>query len=294
MRKKIYILFNPYAGNGDCEVRAKDLSREYPADEVVLMDITKIGDYTALVSELKPIDKLIVCGGDGTLNRFINDTYDLHIHNDILYYGTGNGNDFLRDLRKKPGCKPFRINSFIKNLPTVTVTGKTRYFLNGIGFGIDGYCCEVGDQLREKKKKPNYTAIAVKGLLYGYKPTSAVVTIDGKKHTYDKVWIAPTMNGRFYGGGMMPTPKQNRNDSRNRVSFAAIHDSGKLHTLCVFPTIFKGTHVKHKKMVDVFTGHNVSVEFDRPVALQIDGETVLGVRSYTVNACPTTEKRCCH
>lgn len=292
MRKNIFVLFNPHAGDGHCEVKARELCKEYPDAEMVFMDITKIEDYASFVSAFAPSDKLIICGGDGTLNRFINDTYDLHIANDILYYGTGNGNDFLRDLKKEPGCKPFRINSFIKDLPTVTANGETRYFLNGVGFGIDGYCCEVGDRLREKHKKPNYTAIAIKGLLYGYKPTSATVTIDGKSRTYDKVWIAPTMNGRFYGGGMMPTPKQSRSNNRKQVSFAAIHDSGKLHTLCVFPSIFKGTHIKHKRMVDVVSGRNITVEFDRPVALQIDGETVLDVCSYTVNACPkSTEKR---
>ncbi|HEY8421918.1 MAG TPA: hypothetical protein VIL05_09300 [Thermoclostridium sp.] len=34
-------------------------------------------------------------------------------------------------------------------------------------------------------------------------------------------------------------------------------------------------------MVDIFTGHEITVEFDRPAALQIDGETVSKVTSYT-------------
>ena len=45
-----------------------------------------------------------------------------------------------------------------------------RRFINGIGFGIDGYCCEVGDQLKAKSDKPvNYASIAIKGLLFHYK-----------------------------------------------------------------------------------------------------------------------------
>ena len=59
------------------------------------------------------------------------------------------------------------------------------------------------------------------------------------------------------------------------------HGSGKLKTLMIFPSLFKGEHVKHTKHVDVLTGREITVEFDRPVALQIDGETVLGVSSYT-------------
>ena len=281
---KIYVLFNPLAGNNDGELKAKKLENLYSKKEMVYKDITKINDYSGFVEELGKEDQIVVCGGDGTLNRFVNDTYNLNIRNNILYYATGNGNDFLRDLGKSEGANPFRINNYIKNLPSVTVNGETRYFLNGVGFGIDGFCCEVGDDLREKGKKPNYTNIAVKGLLHGYKPTSATVIVDGQKKTYKKVWIAPTMYGRFYGGGMMPAPKQSRNNSKRLVSFAAVHNSGKLRTLYVFPSIFKGTHINRYTMVDVIKGHNITVKFDRPSALQIDGETISGVTEYQVQS----------
>lgn len=51
----------------------------------------------------------------------------------------------------------------------------------------------------------------------------------------------------------------------------------------MFPSIFKGEHVKKKKNVAILTGKNITVIFDRPNPLQIDGETVLNVTSYTVN-----------
>ena len=54
------------------------------------------------------------------------------------------------------------------------------------------------------------------------------------------------------------------------------------HTLAVFPNIFKGTIEKSKKMIDVFEGKDITVEFSGPRALQIDGETMLGVTKYHV------------
>ena len=180
--------------------------------------------------------------------------------------------------------KPIRINKYIKHLPVVTVNGKSYRFLNGVGYGIDGFCCEVGDKLKEKGKKPNYTMIAIKGLLLRYKATNATVTVDGVSRHYKRVWIAPTMNGRFYGGGMMPTPDQNRNDRTKGVSVMLMHKAGRLRTLCIFPSIFKGKHIKHRKVVDAIRGHSITVEFDRPVALQIDGETVLNVSKYQVQS----------
>ena len=279
---KSYVLFNPHAGNNTGKASAEKLKGVYTEKELVFIDITEITDYAQFMSSLEGDDSIINCGGDGTLNRFVNAIYDLNTDKEILYYAAGSGNDFLRDIDGVDGSVPFRINEYICDLPVVTVNGKSYRFINGVGFGIDGYCCEVGDKLREKNdgKPINYAGIAIKGLLFHYKPTAATVTVDGVTHTYKKAWLAPTMIGHYYGGGLMPTPNQSREQRRESVSVGVIHDSGKLKTLMVFPSIFKGEHLKHKKIVDEFKGKSVSVEFDRPVALQIDGETILNVTKY--------------
>ena len=126
--------------------------------------------------------------------------------------------------------------------------------------------------------------IAIKGLLFHFKPRSAVITVDGVSTEYKKVWIAPTMFGRHYGGGMMPTPAQDRFSEDGKVSLMVFHDSSKLKTLSIFPSIFKGKHILKTKYVTVFEGKEVNVKFDRPTALQIDGETLLGITEYTVKA----------
>ena len=100
-----------------------------------------------------------------------------------------------------------------------------------------------------------YTSIAINGLLFHYKPTSAVVTVDGKTHTYHHVWLAPTVNGRYYGGGMTPTPAQRRLNPDGIISTMVMYGKGKLKTLTVFPSIFKGAHIRHNEMAEVLTGH---------------------------------------
>ena len=83
---------------------------------------------------------------------------------------------------------------------------------------------------------------------------------------------------------MKVTPEQDRFDPEGKVSFAVLHGTGKIRTLMIFPSIFEGEHVKHTEAVEVHTGNEVTVEFDRPMALQVDGETILDVSSYTVRA----------
>ena len=279
------VLYNPYAGNGRGEENTRAIGDFLPGEEIDFHDMTKIEDYGEFFRLLPPETRVILSGGDGTLNRFINDTSGLDIPQDIYYYAAGSGNDFLRDLGRKPEDGPFPIGEYLRALPVVTVNGKQYRFLNGIGYGIDGYCCEVGDALRGKADKPvNYTAIAIKGLLFHFHPANAEVTVDGKTKRYRRVWLAPTMNGRFYGGGMMVTPDQHRGNAEGKVSVCVMHGSGKIKTLAVFPSIFKGGHVKHTEMVEILTGHDIEVRFDRPCALQIDGETIRNVTSYSVHA----------
>ena len=108
--------------------------------------------------------------------------------------------------------------------------------------------------------------------------------MDGKEYFYKKVWIAPSMKGKCYGGGMIPAPEQKRDDPEKLLSLTLFHTSGRLKTLMIFPSIFKGEHVKNEKYVAVLKGREITVEFDSPRALQIDGETVLDVLSYTAKA----------
>lgn len=280
-----YALYNPLAGNNTCGEQSEKLHEFYKKDELTLMDVTGI-DYAGFFTSLAADDKVIICGGDGTLNRFVNDTRNISISNEILYYAAGSGNDFLRDVGKEKGEPPFRINQYIKNLPSVTVNGRETLFINAIGFGIDGYCCEVGDEMRKKSdgKPVNYTSIAIKGLLYDFKPTDATIIADGRETRYKKVWIAPTMHGRFYGGGMIAAPDQRRDDPEGKFSLVVWHGSNKLKTLMVFPSIFKGEHIRHTECVDIIRADEVTVRFDKPCALQIDGETILNVTEYSAKS----------
>ena len=281
---KQFILYNPLAGDGTAKEAAECLAAVSSA-EAVLFPVTEITDYAAFLAQITPEDTLTVCGGDGTLNHFVNDTAELDIPCEVFYLAAGSGNDFLRDLDKTPDGTPVCITKYVQNLPVTEVKGKTYRFLNNVGYGIDGYCCEVGDELKAKSVKAvNYTSIAIKGLLFHYKPKNAFITVDGKEYRFKKVWLAPTMKGRFYGGGMMATPEQDRLAEDGKLSVLVFHGSGRLHTLMVFPSIFKSEHIKHKKIVTVLSGYDVKVTYDAPAAVQVDGETILDVTEYTATA----------
>lgn len=280
----IYVLYNPLANNGRGETSARALDQRFSDTIPIYLDFISL-DLAAFFKTLPAADMVILAGGDGTLNHFVNRLGGEIPAHEVYYYPAGSGNDFMRDAQSAAKNSLVLLNPYLQNLPRVTVGGKTRFFLNGVGYGIDGFCCEEGDRQRETSDKPvNYTAIAIRGLLGGFHPVRATVTVDGLTRAYRHVWLAPAMNGRYYGGGMNVAPAQDRLSADGTVSVVVLHCASKLATLCVFPSIFKGEHVNHTKMVDVLTGRDVSVSFDRPTALQIDGETVPNATGYSVQA----------
>ena len=279
-----YILYNPLAENGNGLKKAKTYESIAGDEKIEYEDMTKVSIYDH-IEDLDRDAKVIIAGGDGTINHIINEIGDRRFTRPVLYYGAGTGNDFLRDVAAGPDEKVVEINRYIEDLPVVTVKGETRKFLNGIGYGIDGYCCEEGDRQHAKGvQQVNYAGIAIKGLLGAHKPSDAVVTVDGVTREFKKVWLAPTMKGRFYGGGIKIAPDQDRLDPEKKVTVVIAHDLSRIGTLMIFSDAKKGDHVKKTDKVSVFTGYEVNIKFTNPTALQVDGDTFTGVTEYSVSA----------
>ena len=280
---KRFILYNPISGNGQGESFKKKLSNMLVGCELIHLNIMEIKNYTTFFSQITESDEVYVCGGDGTLNRFINETSEIEYKNKIYYYAAGSGNDFMNDLEVTSYTKPIRIDEYISSLPTVTVKDKTYRFLNGVGLGVDGYVCsEISRKKALKKKKVSYVPVALKALFKDYSPTNATVTVDGVTNTYSRVWMSAVMKGRFFGGGMMIAPDQKRFDSEGKLTALVAYNLSKFKILSLFLLIFKGKHTKYVNHIAINRCSEVQVEFDSPCIIQIDGETIPDVSSYTV------------
>lgn len=274
-----YILYNGLSNNGTGEVFADECIASISGEtEKISVVGLNMNDF---ISKLTAEDIVYLVGGDGTINHFANDVYGKNIPCEIMIYSGGTGNDFLRDLKENYGVQTtVALKKYIEKLPTVKVKDIECHYINGIGFGIDGMVCEEADKMKANgAKKINYTTLAIKLLLFKFKCPKATVTVDGNVYEYKKVWFASAMNGRYYGGGMKVAPDQDR--CGDNLTCVIMHDKGKIPTLIAFPGIFEGKHVNNKKLTDVYVGKKINVKFDLPTALQIDGETVVGVTEYT-------------
>ena len=281
--KTYHILYNNSAGGHEAGTHACISEVEKLQGKIEMINLENFEGHRSFVNSLGADDVIVICGGDGTLNHYINNLRGVSYDNQVLYYPGGSGNDFFHCVKGNIAPELIEITKLVKNLPTAIIKGKKYNFINGIGYGIDGYCCEVADKQREKGKTDiNYTAIAILGVLFFYKPCGVTVAVNGVEHRFEHVWLCPMMNGRYYGGGMMPTPEQKRNSGE--ISVLIFHNASKLRLLSIFPSLFKGEHVKYTKYVTVLKGKEITVKYDNPRPLQVDGETILDVPECTAKA----------
>ncbi|MCR4955876.1 MAG: diacylglycerol kinase family protein [Lachnospiraceae bacterium] len=280
----IYVLYNPLANNGRGKEEAEAAMMKMKGDKVFL-DIRKAREIPLFLDSMKEEDVLVISGGDGTLHHFANQLQGYELKHKIYFYPAGSGNDFCNDIEYNKENGPVEINSYLEHLPYAQFKGIRKYFLNNYSMGIDGYVCEKADEHRKRKKqKINYTSIALKGLAYDFKPSRAKITIDNKCYEFEDVWMAPTMKGRFVGGGMMVAPMQERSAKDHSLTLVVVHAKHRSRLLSIFPKIFEGKHVGYTNYVSFFNVKHAKVEFDRPMPVQIDGEVYLNVKEYEVFA----------
>ncbi len=281
---KHIVLYNPLSNLKRGLEEAKRIENQYPGDEFEYVDMTTAGDLYAFINGQDPEAKVVFTGGDGTVNHVVNVINGRPLIRELFYFPAGTGNDFTNDIGKGRDGRPFAINEYLKGLPKVRFNGRELLFVNGVGVGLDGYTCQEYDRLKALGRRQSYTFIAFKGLVSRFTPVNAKVTVDGETRKYAHCWMVPTMWGAYYGAGVKIAPTQVRGNAEGLVTSTVVHCPGRIRTMTIFPRVVSGKGLEIPQYIDYRQGHEVTVEFDRPVPMQIDGETFLGVTSYTVTA----------
>ena len=284
-----YILFNPKSNseNNDLNIiPGKEELDRLGVKQISLLDVN-VREFCASLVEG---DRVLICGGDGTLHHFANNTRGIEFPCPVFLVRSGTGNDFLNDIGQTCNEDLVDIREYINELPTVEIDGEERCFINGVGMGMDGEVCSKVEQYKQRTgKKASYKLIALKLLAYKYKHPSATVTVDGVEHHFDDVWMATAMHGRFFGGGMMIAPTQDRKSGK--LSVMVMHGGSRAKILSIFPSVYKGKHIKHTDIVTIFECDEVTVSYNGvPLAFQADGETKPAIYTYTARSVSSLKK----
>jgi YegS/Rv2252/BmrU family lipid kinase len=228
--------------------------------------------------------KIIVVGGDGTMNEVINGVFaQERIHTTEVMLGmisVGTGNDWAR-MFNIPADYEGAVRTikeqktFIQDAGLVTYrkNGKAwnRYFINIAGLGFGARVVERSNRMKDKGKSgPTLYFYNIFLSLIRYKSKKAAIEIDGTTFTR-KVFSLNVGIGKYNGGGMIQVPHAIADDGL--YSITLIKKMGKLNVLANVKRLYNGSIVQHSR-VETYMARTLQIDGSTPLHLETDGETL--------------------
>jgi YegS/Rv2252/BmrU family lipid kinase len=250
--------------------------------------------------------KIIVVGGDGTLNEVVNGIFlqKKHPSNEITIgiITVGTGNDWGR-MYSIPGKYSKAIKAIQKGKTFVQDAGmvdysvnghfEKRYFANIAGMGYDALVAEKTNALKEKGKGGalSYLLNLCAGL-FQYKVTRLKIDIDQKTVFEGDVFSLSLGICKYNGGGMMQLPFAKPDDGL--FDLTLIKKTSKFKIIRNIKNLYDGSFIKLPE-VETYQGKNISIVSDpkNTVFLETDGES-LGHSPLDFNIIPAAIKLIAH
>ena len=262
------IITNPVSGKMTVDQKRTVLARaaEILDAKIYGLDTVTIDDFGQCVCELSQhFDVLVAAGGDGTLSDIINsiDT----AHTTIAYLPLGTGNAMQHALEYKGSLDDIAIrirDGKIYKYDLINCDEKKRAFMTSIG--IEGVLILLRNQYLAQGAtgfKP-YLRAAFNAYFREYKRAIATITVDDATFDTENLLSLMVVKQPYYGFGMNVVPE------------ARFYDQ-KLHIFCINSGLFKCTvgvvtaFTIGNRIGKYCTGQKISVQLERPLILQIDG-----------------------
>lgn len=212
----------------------------------------------ALKKYQKTRNIIIAVGGDGTINRVLNCIYTTNNILGFIPYGTGN--DFYKTIKEE-----------YKNgiTPTDVIKINNKLYINSGCFGIDADVANSKNIIKSKliPKKLKYIVSLIIAVIK-YKNRHLKISYEGKEENNNFATVA-VMNGKYYGGGFKVSPKSKVNDGLINVLVAG--NINKIKTIGLILKMKSDSHI-NSKFIKYFTCKNITVESNKGVKCNIDGE----------------------
>lgn len=270
--EKILFIVNPIAGGGRSNAlipMIEDYMNKYSRDFKI--EISEKPEHAIKISEegLADYQIIVAVGGDGTVNE---------VAKGIINKGRGvlgiipggTGNDMARSLGISMDPKKAIEEILIGNRKMIDVGRiNSSNFLNIASVGFDAEVVDNNRKIRKKIKGSISYAISVVYTIFQFKSKPVSIEIDGEKRD-ENILLLAVGNGKYYGGGIKILPHAELDDGYLHICLVA--DISKLKLLLLFPSVFKGNHLKHKKHVRTYRARSVLIRSEKDLPLNIDGD----------------------
>lgn len=142
-------------------------------------------------------------------------------------------------------------------------------FLNIASIGFDSEVVKNTQMIRKRIKLGIAYVIGVLKTLVTFRDKKIKLEIDDI--LVDKnILLVAVGNGKYYGGGLKILPMAIVEDGYFHVCI--VSRPSKIKLLFLFPSIFKGKHIKFKKYVEIVKAKKIKVITEDEIYLNVDGE----------------------
>ena len=244
--------------------------------------------------------KIIVVGGDGTLNEVVNGLF-LQKQCEpkgvlLAVIAVGTGNDWVRTFgiprNYTAAIRAIKEgHSFLQDVGKVVYTESkvehTRYMANVAGLGFDAYVIQIFNHLKLKgyKGKWLYLYSLIRGF-FSAKPAGATIEVDGKV-IYNKLLFSLAAGVcRYNGGGIQQLPRAVANDGL--LDLTIIRPVHWWHVVFRAKRLFNG-QIYSIGHVEYAQGKVVKITSAPPMPLETDGE-LQGETPVTISVVPQAIK----
>ena len=272
--KNILFIVNPIAGGGKAKSLISLIESQMTKNNVDFkIIITERKRQATEISEknIENYQVIVAVGGDGTVNEVAKGM--INKNRGVLgIIPGGTGNDLARGLGI-PLKGQDAIDIILKGNKKEIDIGKVNSydFLNISSVGFDAEVVVNNERIKKKVKNHVSYAISVVYTLFKFKDKTMKIEIDGEKWD-EEILLLAVGNGRYYGGGMKILPQAQVDDGC--LDICIISNISRLLLLYLFPTIFRGHHIKYKKYVKMHRAKSVKIISEEDFLLNIDGEVI--------------------
>lgn len=228
--------------------------------------------------------KIIVVGGDGTMNEVINGVFaqkrlqTTEIMLGMITVGTGNDWGRMFNIPKEYEAAIQTISqqkTFVQDAGLVTYSQHDkvwkRYFINIAGMGFDAKVTDKTNILKSKgRRNPSLYLFNILTSLLNYRSLKTSIQIDGENYER-KLFSFNVGICKYNGGGMMQVPDAVPDDGLFNMTL--IKKMSKLNIIANLRKLYDGSITRHSK-VETWTGKTVRVDGPRKILLETDGETL--------------------
>lgn len=286
-----FVIVNPVAGSGRGLIDFPQISRLLRNDDIrhdaVFTEHKHHATELAVTAANQGYRRIIVIGGDGTLNEVVNGLFIQKAvePREILLavIAVGTGNDWVRTFgipqHYSEAIRAIREGrSFLQDVGTVTYTEshytQTRYMANVAGLGFDAYVISTFNHLKMKGYKGGWMYLySILKSYFRYKSSGARIWVDDKVVFNDLMFSLAIGICKYNGGGVQQLPNALADDGL--LDLTIIRPVHWWHIVFRLKKLFNGDiyqigHVIHAQ------GRKVKIEAAPSIQLETDGELMGG------------------